>query len=232
MVDALVSGFKHLTVKMDTRYAGSSPVLTTNNRNNDRKIMRHIKRIIFTLLGFAFVTAPAIGMIYFVIYGHHPQSKGIFREFEATIGAIIGLTVISLLIAFMMFLMGALINKLFEDRKITIFTAFIFISFQKRKRLYHSTMGEFELIIDEDDLEGSLVKQGFFSCKEIGKFDIEKYSFMENIKQYLDARYKDEIAKIEERKRKRELVEGLMKEEGYLDVVGKRDDKITKLGIK
>ena len=93
-------------------------------------------------------------------------------------------------------------------------------------------MGEFELIIDEDDLEGSLVKQGFFSCKEIGKFDIEKYSFMENIKQYLDARYKDEIAKIEERKRKRELVEGLMKEEGYLDVVGKRDDKITKLGIK
>ena len=55
---------------------------------------------------------------------------------------------------------------------------------------------------------------------------------MENIKQYLDARYKDEIAKIEERKRKRELVGKLMKEEGYLDVVGKRDDKITKLGIK
>ena len=186
-------------------------------------IMRHIKRIIFTLLGFAFIAGPVMGIIYAL--------SGV-DKFEATIGNIIGLTVISLLIAFLMFLMGALINKLFEDRKITIFTAFIFISFQKRKRLYHSTMGEFELIIDEDDLEGSLVKQGFFSCKEIGKFDIEKYSFMENIKQYLDARYKDEIAKIEERKRKRELVEGLMKEEGYLDVVGKRDDKITKLGIK
>ena len=153
-------------------------------------------------------------------------------KFEATIGNIIGLTVIGILITFLMCLMGALINKLGEDRGITIFLAFFLISFQKRKRLYHSTMGEFELIIDEDDLEGSLVKQGFFSCKEIGKFDIEKYSFMENIKQYLDARYKDEIAKIEERKRKRELVEGLMKEEGYLDVVGKRDDKITKLGIK
>ena len=186
-------------------------------------IMRHLKRIIFTLLGFAFIIGPVIAML---------SALTGTDKFEATIGAIIGLTVISLLIAFMMFLMGALINKLFEDRKITIFTAFIFISFQKRKRLYHSTMGEFELIIDEDDLEGSLVKQGFFSCKEIGKFDIEKYSFMENIKQYLDARYKDEIAKIEERKRKRELVEGLMKEEGYLDVVGKRDDKITKLGIK
>lgn len=185
--------------------------------------MRHIKRTIFAMLGFAFVTGPVIGIICALTGAD---------KFEATIGAVIGLTVISLLIAFLMCLMGALINKLFEDRKITIFTAFFMISFQKRKRLYHSAMGEFELIIDEDDLEGTLVKQGFFSCKEIGKFDLDKYSFMENIKQYLDARYKDEIAEIEERKRKRELVEGLMKEEGYLDVVGKRDDKITKLGIK
>ena len=183
----------------------------------------YIRRVIFTLLGFAFITGPVMGIIY-ALSGAD--------KFESTIGNIIALTVISLLIAFMMFLMGALINKLFEDSKITIFTAFIFISFQKRKRLYHSTMGEFELIIDEDDLEGILVKQGFFSCKEIGKFDLDKYGYMENIKQYLDARYKDEIAEIEERKRKRELVGKLMKEEGYLDVVGKRDDKITKLGIK
>ena len=185
--------------------------------------MRHLKRIIFTLLGFAFIAVPVMGIIYALTGAD---------KFEATIGAIIGLTVISLLIAFLMFLMGALINKLFENSKITIFTAFIMISFQKRKRLYHSTMGEFELIIDEDDLEGSLVKQGFFSCKEIATFDLNKYSFMENIKTHLDAKYKDEIKEIEERKRKRELVEGLMKEEGYLDVVGKRDDKITKLGIK
>ena len=185
--------------------------------------MRHLKRIIFTLLGFAFI----IGPVMCIIYALSGADK-----FEATIGAIIGLTVISLLIAFLMFIMGVPINNLFEDRKITIFTAFIFISFQKRKRLYHSTMGEFELIIDEDDLEGTLVKQGFFSCKEIGTFGLEKENFMENIKKHLDTRYKDEIAEIEERKRKRELVEGLMKEEGYLDVVGKRDDKITKLGIK
>ena len=185
--------------------------------------MRHLKRLIFTLLGFAFVTGPVI-----VLLSALRQED----KFEATIGDIIGLTVISLLIAFLMFIVGALINRLFEDRKITIFTAFIMISFQKRKRLYHSTMGEFELIIDEDNLEGSLVKQGFFSCTEIGKFDLNKYSLMENIKQYLDARYKDEIEEKKESKRKRELVEGLMKKEGYLDVVGKRDDKISKLGIK
>ena len=183
----------------------------------------YIRRVIFTLLGLAFIAGPVMGMIYALTQED---------KFEATIGNIIGSTMISMLLAFLMFIMGALINKLFEDSKITIFTAFIFISFQKRKRLYHSTMGEFELIIDEDDLEGTLVKQGFFSCKEIGKFDIDKYSYMENIKKHLDARYKDEIAEIEERKRKRELVEGLMKEEGYLDVVGKRDDKISKLGIK
>ena len=185
--------------------------------------MRHLKRLIFTLLGFAFITGPVIGMISALTQAD---------KFEATIGEIIGLTVISLLIAFLMFIGGALINRLFEDSKITIFTAFIMISFQKRKRLYHSTMGEFEIIINEDDLEGSLVKQGFFSCTEIGKFDLNKYSFMENIKQYLDARYKDEIEEKKERKRKRELVEGLMKKEGYLDVEGKRDDKLDKIGIR
>jgi hypothetical protein len=92
-------------------------------------------------------------------------------------------------------------------------------------------MGEFELIIDEDNLEGLLVKQGLFSCKEIAKFDLERKNFMETIKQHLDSKYKDEIKEIEERKRKRELVKVLMKEEGYLDVVGKRDDKLTKLGL-
>ena len=185
--------------------------------------MRHLKRFIFTLLGIAFVTAPAIAMI----YGLTQADK-----FETTIGEIIGLTVISLLIAFLMCIMGAVINKLFEDSNITIFTAFFLISFQKRKRLYHSTMGEFELIIDEKDLEGTLIKQGFFSCLEITTVNLENVNFMDNIKQFLDNRYKDEIAKIEERKRKRELVGKLMKEEGYLDTAGKRDDKITKLGIK
>ena len=185
--------------------------------------MRHLKRIIFTLIGFAFVTGPVIALLSACV----SEDK-----FEATIGNIIGMTMLGLLLGFLMLIIGVLINKLFEDSGITIFPAFFRISFQKRKRLYHSTMGEFELIIDEDDLEGILVKQGFFSCKEIGRFELDKYSLMENIKKYLDARYKDEIAEIEERKRKRELVEGLMKEEGYLDVVGKRDDKITKLGIK
>ena len=185
--------------------------------------MRHLKRIIFTLLGIAFVTGPVIGMIYALTQAD---------KFEATIGAIIVLTVISILLAFLISLIGALINKPFEDSGITIFTAFILISFQKRKRLYHSTMGEFELIIDEKDMNGTLVKQGFFSCFTICEFNIEKENFMETIKQQLDSRYKDEIEEIEERKRKRELVSKIMKEEGYLDVVGKRDDKLDKIGIR
>ena len=184
--------------------------------------MRHLKRLIFTLLGLAFVMAPVYGILF-------AMTK--VDKFEATIGTIIGMTFIGILLTFLICLIGGLINKLFEDSGITIFPAFFLVSFQKRKRLYHSTMGYFELIIDEDDLEGILVKQGIFSCKEIAKFDLERKNFMETIKQHLDSRYKDEIAEKEERKRKKELVKGLMKEEGYLDVVGKRDDKITKLGI-
>ena len=96
--------------------------------------MRHLKRTIFALLGLAFVTAPAIGFIYALTQ----QTK-----FEATIGSIIGLSIIGILITVLMCLMGVLINKLGEDSGITIFLAFFLVSFQKRKRLYHSTMGEF-----------------------------------------------------------------------------------------
>lgn len=184
--------------------------------------MRHLKRIIFTLLGIAFVTAPAIGFIYALIQ----QDK-----FNPTIGHIIGLTLIGILVTFLMCIMGLVINKLFEVSNITIFTAFFLISFQKRKRLYHSTMGEFELIIDEKDMDGTIIKQGFFSCLEIATVNLENVNFMDNIKQFLDTRYKDEIAKKEERKRKKELLGKIMKEEGYLDTAGKRDDKLNKLGI-
>ena len=101
--------------------------------------MRHLKRIIFALLGIAFVTAPTIGTIY-ALTGE--------TKFDATIGSVIGLTFIGILITFLMCIMGVLIDKPFEDSGITIFLAFFLISFQKRKRLYHSTMGEFELIKD------------------------------------------------------------------------------------
>jgi len=184
--------------------------------------MRHLKRIIFTVLGLAFVMAPLYGIIYLMTHAD---------KFEATIDKVIVMNLIGIIMTFIFSIIGALINKLFEDSGITIFTAFFLVSFKKRKRLYHSTMGEFELIIDEKDMKGSLVKQGFFSCLEIATFGLENGKFMENIKQHLDTRYKDEIAEKEERKRKRELVGEIMKEEGYLDVVGKRHDKITKLGI-
>lgn len=115
--------------------------------------MRHLKRIIFTLLGIAFIIGPVYGMVFAMTHAD---------KFEATIGNVIGMTFIGILLTFLICLIGALINKLFEDSGITIFTAFFMVSFQKRKKLYHSTMGQFELIIDEDDLEGILVKQGFF----------------------------------------------------------------------
>lgn len=184
--------------------------------------MRHLKRTIFALLGFAFVAGPVIGILYALKAD----------KFGSTIGAVIGMTLIAMLIAFLICVIGAIINKLFEDSGMTIFAAFFLVSFQKRKRLYHSSMGEFELIIDEDDMKGRLVRQGFFSCSQIAMFDIEREDFMETIKKHLDSKYKDEIAKKEEKKRKQELIGKVMKQEGYLDAVAKRDDKINKLGIR
>jgi hypothetical protein len=42
MAKALVSGFKHLTVKMSTRYTGSNPVLTTKNKMESRLGSSHL----------------------------------------------------------------------------------------------------------------------------------------------------------------------------------------------
>lgn len=185
--------------------------------------MRHLKRLIFTLLGIAFITAPTIGIIYAITQQN---------ENKITIGPIIGLTVLGILITFLMCIMGAAINKIIEDSGIIIFPAFFMVAFKKRKRLYHSTMGEFELIIDEEDMKGTLIKQSFFSCLNIATFVLYEENFMDNIKRHLDTRYKEEIKKKEERKRKKEFIGKLMKEEGYLDTAGKRDDKLTKIGIK
>jgi len=183
--------------------------------------MRHIKRIAFMLFGMAFVAVPAIGVAYSIIaHGNY------------TLGSYIGMIFISILLTgVMMCVLGGLIGKLFEDSGHMPFTAFFMISFQKRKALYHSSMGEFELIIDEEEMQGILVRQGFFSCFRIALFDIEREDFMETIKQHLDSKYKEDIDKKEERKRKKEVVGKVMQKEGYLDTVAKREGKISKLGI-
>ena len=182
--------------------------------------MRHIKRIAFMLLGMAFVTGPSIGVAYSII-----------AHGNSTIGSYIGMTLLSILLTGVMCVLGGLIGKLIEDGGHVPFTAFFMISFQKRKALYHSAMGEFELAIDEEEMQGILVKQGFFSCLRIAIFDIEREDFMETIKKHLDSKYKEEIAKKEERTRKKEVVGKVMQKEGYLDAVAKRDGKISKLGI-
>lgn len=184
------------------------------------------------MFGLAFIAAPTIALMLQVIKANYNDTISYSQE-EAWVCfiamALLALVIIlGCTIAFC--LIGAMINEMFQGR--TIFTAFFLVAFKKRKRLYHSTMGEFELIIDEKDMNGTLIRQGFFSCLTISDFSLEREDFMIRIKEYLDSKYKDEIAEKEERKRKRELVGKLMKEEGYLDVEGKRDDKINKLGIK
>lgn len=74
--------------------------------------MRHLKRIIFTLLGFVFVAGPVMGIIYALTGAD---------KFEATIGNIIGLTFISILLAFLMCLIGALIGYSLEQIDLPVY---------------------------------------------------------------------------------------------------------------
>ena len=54
---------------------------------------------------------------------------------------------------------------------------------------------------------------------------------MDIIKRKLDEIYKEEIKEIERIRKNRQRVTEIMNSDGYLDTVGKRDDKINKLGI-
>ena len=184
--------------------------------------MRHLKRLIFTLLGTIFVVAPGIaGAI----------GLAMSTQEQLGIGDYVGLTLLALLLTAVVALLGVMVNKLFEDRKLTIFTAFYLVSTQSRKRLYHSDMGEFELIICSKELEGDVVRQGFLSCKKLINVDLNNKFYMDSIKRNLDEIYKEEIKEVERIRKNKQRVAEIMKEEGYLDVEGKRDDKITKLGI-
>ena len=184
--------------------------------------MRQLKRTTFTLLGIIFVAAPGIAaVIGMAMVSHRPLG----------IGDYVGLTLLALLLTAVIALLGAMVNKLFEDRKLTIFTAFYLVSTQKRKRLYHSDMGEFELIINSKNLEGDVVRQGFLSCKTLLKVDLNNKFYMDSIKRNLDEIYKEEINEIERIRKNKQRVADIMNGDGYLDTLGKRDDKINKLGI-
>ena len=184
--------------------------------------MRHLKRTIFTLLGTIFVVAP--GIVSVIALAMTTQQK-------FGIATYIGLTLLALLFTAIMALLGGIVCKLFEDSKLTIFTAFYLVSTQKRKRLYHSDMGEFELIIYSKSLNGDVVRQGFLSCKKLFNVDLNNKFYMDSIKRNLDEIYKEEIKEIERIRKNKQRVAEIMNGDGYLDVVVKRDDKISKLGI-
>lgn len=184
--------------------------------------MRHVKRTTFTLLGTIFVAAPGIAVAIGMAMSTHKQLG---------IGDYVGLTLLALLFTAVMSLLGAIISKIFESSGLTIFTAFYLVSTQKRKRLYHSDMGEFELIIYSKNLEGDVVRQGFLSCKTLFTVDLNNKNYMDIIKRKLDEIYKEEIKEIERIRKNKQRVADIMNGDGYLDTVGKRDDKINKLGI-
>lgn len=184
--------------------------------------MRHLKRTIFTLLGTIFVIAPGIASVI---------SIAMTRKEPPRIAEYVGLTLLALLLTAIMALLGAIISKIFESSGLTIFTAFYMVSNQKRKRLYHSDMGEFELIIYSKNLEGDVVRQGFLSCKTLFTVDLNNKHYMDIIKRKLDEIYKDEIEEVERIRKNRQRVADIMNGDGYLDTVCKRDDKINKLGI-
>jgi hypothetical protein len=109
-----------------------------------------------------------------------------------------------------------------------------FRSLKKSKIIHHEDLGEFIILINNGrSQEVILYNQGWFGCEEINTFELISNTevLSKRIKDVLDNEYSYKIKMEESKNNFNQKVENVMKWDGHLDTVTRRDDKLDKLGI-
>lgn len=108
-----------------------------------------------------------------------------------------------------------------------------FRSLKKSKIIHHEDLGEFIILINGRSQEVILYNQGWFGCEEINTFELISNTevLSKRIKDVLDNEYSYKIKMEESKNNFNQKVENVMKWDGHLDTVTRRDDKLDKLGI-
>lgn len=108
-----------------------------------------------------------------------------------------------------------------------------FRSLKKSKIIHHEDLGEFIILIDNRREEVILFNQGWFGFEEINNFELISNTevLSKRIKDVLDNEYSYMIKKQESKNNFNQKVENVMKWDGHLNNVTRRDDKLDKLGI-
>ena len=104
---------------------------------------------------------------------------------------------------------------------------------KKPKIIHHEHLGKFLLTFDKDN-DLILLKQNWFSLKEIGQFYLtdDTEELAKKIQKNLNELYKNILAEEEKKKNITNKVNKIMSWDGHLDKATRRDDKLDKLGIK
>lgn len=95
------------------------------------------------------------------------------------------------------------------------------------KKVYHSNLGYFIIYIGDDEIK--LYQQGWFRLTHLSDFSIDPSYLQKRIKEFLDEKYKEQVKKKKEEDELNSRKNQIKEWDGFLDKVGKRDEKINQL---
>lgn len=99
--------------------------------------------------------------------------------------------------------------------------------FKSFKKVYHSELGYFLILVTESGV--GLYQQGWWRLTNLNKFELDPESLQGRIKKYLDEKYQDKVRAKKEKDDINSKINQVKEWDGFLDKVGKRDEKINQL---
>lgn len=101
------------------------------------------------------------------------------------------------------------------------------IYFKSFKKVYHSELGYFVILVTESGV--NLYQQGCWRLFYLNKFNLEPELLQNRIKRYLDEKYQKHLKEKKEKDDINSKINKVKQWDGFLDTVGKRDEKINQL---
>lgn len=177
--------------------------------------MFKLKLVVFNIVGFLFMTLP--------IWASFVSSR-LFHEGDRLFGFIITLIITIVLT----FFFRSVDSDLKKDN-MSVLNYYKYLAKVKRtKSVYHSILGRFLCISDKTFNQIHVYDLRFFSIECLNSFYTNNRGtdyIAESVKSIIDKEYEERLAK----QKIEDHINGMKKWDGYLDIVGKRDDKINKI---
>jgi hypothetical protein len=177
--------------------------------------MFKLKIVVFNLVGFLFMILP----VWTCLLAYH-----LFHEGDKAFGLAITLIVSVILTFFFRSL-----DSDFPKNTMSVLNYTKYLSKIKRmKSVYHSKLGRFICVSTKDYSEIYVYDMKFLKIRCLGSFYTNNKGtdyIGESIKSIIDDEYKERLKK----QKIDDHINTMKKWDGYLDTVGKRDDKINKI---